>query len=170
MSCRELAAEELAGGVARQRRREADAARHLESGEALAAEGNELFTCRRGVGAKDDYRGRRPAPALVGQRVDARLEHGGVGGEDGLDLRRVDVFAAGDDQVVAAVEDVEVAFGVEVADVAGEQPAVAQGGGRLFRPVQVAGRDRRPADEDIACLAGRAVGAVVADDAQLGTE
>ena len=43
-----------------------------------------------------------------------------------LDFGRVDVLAARDDQVVAPIEHVQVAVGVQIAQVAGVQPAVAR--------------------------------------------
>ena len=44
-----------------------------------------------------------------------------------LDFGRIDVLAAGDDHVLHAVVDVEVAVRVEIAGVAGVEPAVADG-------------------------------------------
>jgi hypothetical protein len=49
----------------------------------------------------------------------------GVREQDVLDVARVDVEAVADDEVLDAVDDVEVAVLVEVADVAGVEPAVA---------------------------------------------
>ena len=43
-----------------------------------------------------------------------------------LDLGRVDVLATGDDEIVAAVDDVEIPVAVEVARVSGAKPAVGQ--------------------------------------------
>jgi len=83
-----------------------------------------------------------------------------VGQQGGLDLGRVDVLAAGDDQVVAPVDDVEVALRVEAAEVAGPQPGALLAG----RLVDVTGADRRPAGQDLADLARAGV------DAQLGRE
>ena len=65
------------------------------------------------------------APARVRHAEDARLGHGRMCQQHRLDLGRIDVLAAGDDQVVAPVDDVQVALGVEVAQVAGVQPAIA---------------------------------------------
>ncbi len=49
----------------------------------------------------------------------------------GFDLGGVDVLAAADDDVLQAVDDVEVAVGVETAEVAGVEPAVGERLGRL---------------------------------------
>ena len=96
------------------------------------------------------------APTLVGDAEDGRLEHGGVGVEGVLDLGAVDVLAAGDDHVLGPVDEVQVAVGVEVADVAGAVPlAVEHGLGRLLGLVPVPGHHVRALDHDLADLAGR---------------
>ncbi len=55
-----------------------------------------------------------------------------------FDLDRRDVLAAGDDHVVDAAGDEQVAVGVDVAGVAGEIPAVADRRGVGFGPAPVA--------------------------------
>ena len=85
-----------------------------------------------------------------------------------LDLGREDVGAAGDDQVGAAIGDVEEAVLVEVAEVAGAGEAVVgdgESGGAAEVVVEAAGR---PAQEDLADLAGGQLVAVVVEDADLG--
>ena len=71
--------------------------------------------------------------------------------ERGLDLARVDVQPAADDQLLAAAGDLEApVVGVEPAEVAGAEPAV--GGERLRRglgALPVAREDLRAADEDL---------------------
>ena len=57
--------------------------------------------------------------------------------QHGLDLRRVDVDAAADDDVGAPVAQVEETLLVEVADVAKGEPAVADRAGGLVRIVLV---------------------------------
>ena len=52
-----------------------------------------------------------------------------------LDLARVDAVAAAQDHVLDAVDEVQIAVGVEVADVAGAEPAVGE---RLARRLGVA--------------------------------
>ena len=73
-----------------------------------------------------------------------------------LDLDAVDVLAAADDHVLLAVGDEEEALVVEVADVAGVQPAVGidrLGGGLGLVPV--AGHEDRAGDAHLAGLARR---------------
>src|SRR5690606_36752643 len=73
--------------------------------------------------------------------------------EDFLHFPRVDVEPAGDDEVLLAVDDVEVSFFVHAGDVARPQPAVPQGGGRLVGAVPVALHHLGPFDEQLAVLA-----------------
>ena len=78
--------------------------------------------CRAGVQLDDGLD--RLAPFLVGHADHRAVLHRGVRPDHLLDLARVHVEPAGDDHVLAAVGDVQVALGVLVADVAGAQPAV----------------------------------------------
>ena len=70
---------------------------------------------------------------VLTQRVVGHSEHGGladtrVGVEDLLDLARVDVISAADDEVLLAVDDEQVAVPVDGGDIAGVQPARAPRG------------------------------------------
>ena len=92
----------------------------------------------RGAGHEAHEGARHLAPALVGDADHGGLAHGRVELERLLDLDRRDVLAAGHDEVLGAVDDGEVAVGVDHGEVAGAQPAAAQHlGGRLGR-VEVA--------------------------------
>ena len=74
--------------------------------------------------------------------------------EEALDVGRGQVLAAGgDDQLFLAVDDLEVAVAVQLADVAGVQPAlgVDQLGRRLRLPEVPGGVDRAP-DQDLAVV------------------
>ena len=84
-----------------------------------------------------------------------------------LDLARIDVHAAADDQVLGAVLQREVAVRVEAADVAGVQPAAAQRLGGGLGLVPVAGHHHVAPDQDLADLAGGELAVVVVDDADL---
>jgi hypothetical protein len=66
------------------------------------------------------------APAFVGEANHGDLGHRLVQRQAAFDLHRRDVLAAGDDHVVDAAGDEQVAIGVEVAGVAGEVPALTQ--------------------------------------------
>ena len=107
---------------------------------------------------------------LVRRADHRRLDHGRVRVEHVLDVLGIDVLPAGDDHVLLAVDDEQVAVLVTVADVAGVKPAVAdRRRGRLGRaPVLADHRGR--ADQDLAQLPGSQVGAVFADHAHLGVD
>lgn len=81
------------------------------------------------------------APAGVGHGDDRRLRHAGVAVEDGLELDAADVLAAGDDDVLGSVPDLEIAVGVDDADVAGEEPAVLERRRSRRRVLEVALHD-----------------------------
>jgi hypothetical protein len=99
-------------------------------------------------------------------------DHGGLGDrrvlvEDLLDLTRVDVVAAADDQVLLAVDDEEVAVGVLAGQVAGAEPPVGDRlPGRLLAGPVALHQTVAP-DRDLADLAGRDVAAVEPDQPQL---
>ena len=93
--------------------------------------------CRRRRAALDEG-GDDPAPALVGQPDDRDLRHRLVQRQAAFDLDRRDILATGDDHVVDAAGDEQVAVGVEIAGVAGEVPALAQRLGVGVGPAPVA--------------------------------
>ena len=98
---------------------------------------------------RDDERGRELAP--VADQDGLRHERALL--QPQLDRRGRDVLAAGrDDEVLLAVGDRQVAVGVEVADVAGVEPPVAQRRRGFLGPVEVALHDVRPAREHLAVV------------------
>src|SRR6185369_8775356 len=128
-----------------------DRLRRLEAGDALAGEVDDISGGRLLAGLHHHDRLDRFTPFVVGD-----ADHGGFGhvrviADRAFDLGRIDVLAAGDDHVLDAVVDVEVAVLVQVAGVAGAQPAVAaeRPGGR-FRQVPVAGHVGAGAGRDLA--------------------
>ena len=84
----------------------------------------------------DDPGRRRLAPALGGHAGDRRVGDGGMLAQHRLEVARVEVEAAADDHVLAAVEQGEEAVVVEAADVAGADEALA-GRRRTTRPRRV---------------------------------
>src|ERR1041384_935420 len=89
-----------------------------------------------------------------------------------LDLRGVDQLAAGDNRIFLAVDDVEVAFGIDRRQIAGTEPAV---GKRLFRrlgQLPITRSDAVAAGENLADGAadGRHRRPVIVDDSQAYAE
>ena len=74
-------------------------------------------------------------PVGVRDPDDGAFEHGGVGGDGLLDLDAGDVLAAGDDDVFAAVAQLDVAIGMPHGQVPGVEPPPGErlgGGGLIF--------------------------------------
>ena len=98
---------------------------------------------------------------------DRHLGHGRVLVQRLLDLPRVDVVPAADDQLLLPVDDEEVAVLIDPGQVPGAEPAVGDGGCGRVRLAPVALHDVVAADRDLADLALRHVGAGVIDGAHL---
>ena len=128
-----------------------DGLRRLEGGQPLADPRDQLVLGRpRRPGTRLTNARGHLAPALVGDADHGGLAHGGVELERLLHLHRRDVLAAGHDEVLGAVDDGEVAVGVDHGEVAGAQPAAAQHlVGRLGR-VEVADHHVVAAGADLA--------------------
>src|SRR5262245_1854965 len=133
----QLRAQHLAVVRARQARNEADRPRLLVAGKPRPAMLRQLTLGDPHAGLGHHERGHRLAPFGVGQADYRDLGHGGMEHDDILDLLRDDGAAAGSDHLLEPADDVEVVAVVELADVAGMQPAVAERriGGRLVAPV-----------------------------------
>ena len=139
--------------------------RRLEAGDAFAGKIDDVGRRRRLARLHHHDRLDRFAPFVVGD-----ADHGGFGdvrmiADRALDFGGIDVLAAGDDHVLDAVVDVEIAVLVHVAGIAGAQPAVAaeRFGGRL-RQVPVAGHVGAGAGRDLADFARRQSLAVGVED------
>src|SRR5262245_6300874 len=133
----ELAAQELADRRLRYRLDEDVTPRPLEIGEPRgAAELIELLGLDHA--ATLDEGGNDLAPALVRNPDHGHLGDCGMQRQAAFDLDRRDVFTAADDHVVDAAGDEEIAITVEIAGIAGEIPAVAQGLGVRVRPPPIA--------------------------------
>ncbi len=124
------------------------------------------------AGARDDPRGRRLAPALGGHAGDRRLGDVGVLAQHRLEVARVEVEAAADDHVLAAIDEREEAVVVEAADVAGADEPLAGGVeplglGGLRRLAVVAGHHSRRVADDFAGRAARQLAAGLVDEADV---
>ena len=84
---------------------------------------------------------------------DRGLAHAGLRVQRLLDVFRKDVQSLRrDDHFLLAAADAQLSAGVELADVAGVKPAVAERAARLFRRVEVAARHVLAAHEDLAVV------------------
>ncbi len=147
-------ARELADRRARQFIDEFERGRDLVLAE-LAGEKRFKLIQREGVGAgaQFDESFRRLAAVFVGNSDHDHFLHAGVLVDRLLDHLRIDVEAAGDDHVLLAVDQIEIAVRIHVADIAGQKAAVSKSFRGFLRPVPVAFGDIRSLDADFADFA-----------------
>src|SRR4051795_13661449 len=134
---RQVQPPDLAGGGPRQLAHRVQLLGPLGGSEPFAGPGPQLLPWRRpDVGSDHPL-----PPVLVGDTEDGALDDPGMRVEDRLDLGRVDVDAAGDDQVLAAAVEPHETVVVHPAQVPHRDPVVLPGRGRLVRrpPVFEAG-------------------------------
>ena len=151
--------EHLSAGVARQRRRRSR--RGADACRGRGARGSATRS-RSSVGGSAGSRGTTTASGVSphfgsGTPIDRHLGDLGVRGQDVLHLGAVDVLAAGDDHVLLAVDDVDVAVLVLPHQVTGMEPAAAERLGGLLGLVPVPLHHQRAAVDDLADLAARDV-------------
>ncbi len=109
----------------------------------------------RGRRLADDPGSDAAAPLRVGNADDGGFRDGGMRFQHHLDLARIDVEAAADDDVVAAIDERQVPASVEAPEVAGVQPAVDQRRRGRGRVAPILPHQLRPVDGDRPDLARR---------------
>ena len=72
-----------------------------------------------------------------------------------LDVARVDLEAAGDDHVLETIGQIDIAVGVQMADIAGRQASVGENLGRLVGAFPVSRHHLGAGDADFARFAWR---------------
>ena len=143
-------------GIPRQIVHEYDAFWQFELGETLFQHPDHGFFAQIRARLADDDGG----DALAEIRV-RTADHGALGDarqriDLALDFLRIDIEAAGDDQVLGAPDDVHITALIDLADIAGDEEAVgAEFGLGLFRHAPIAGKHIRPLHLDAAGLALR---------------
>src|ERR687898_2217256 len=158
----------LPGRVARQLVDEGDLPRALVVREVLGAERLELVALDVGVGLAHDEGGDVLTEHVVRYGDDRGLTHRRVFEDHALDVGRVHVVPAADDEVLLASDEVEEPVVVEVAEVAAAQPAVTRPGARGGVGVLVVlALTTGQARQELAHLVGCALVVVVVDDLDL---
>src|SRR5260370_22517335 len=105
----------------------------------------------------------------MGDGHDGGLLHCGMADQRVFQVHRTDPFSAGLDEVLGAVGDLHVAFGIDGDHVAGSQPAVRRPAVALFGKVVITGGDAWAADFQFAgSLVVPRNFAVVANGADVG--
>src|SRR4029453_7170410 len=118
------------GGVTRQLVDEGDLSRALVVGEVVGAERLELVAADGGIGLAHDKGGAVLAEHVVRDADDRGLSHLWVLEDHALDIRRVHVVSAPNDEVLLAPDEVQEPVVVEVAEVSAAQPTVTRPGTR----------------------------------------
>src|SRR6266536_1587932 len=147
----QLGLEDLAVVVLRQALDEHVILRPLEARDRTKAQGIEF----RAVGGPSHIGDDDLAPFRIRPADHRGLAHVLVLEQHFLDLARIDVGAAGDDHVLGAVLEREIALRVERADVAGVQPAAAQRCRARFRVAPITRHHHVAAAQNLPGLAGR---------------
>src|SRR5262249_51952426 len=114
-----------------------------------------------------DERLRALSPALVRNRDDGALEHGGGSDDRLLDLDARDVLPARDDDVLAAVAPLDVAVGMPDGEVSGVEPAATERGAGRRLVFEVAAHEVVASHDHLAhrLAVPRDVAHLVVDDA-----
>ena len=146
-------------------------ARRLVGRQAFAAPCLQLSRFRRRARFRHHQRHHALAPLLVCAADDRRRVHVRVRQQRPLHLRRIDVHAAADDQILRPPLQREVAVRCALGQVAGAQPAVRrEGRGRLLRLAVIALADVRAANLQLAHLPVRQrLLRLAVDDARLNS-
>src|SRR5216683_4884045 len=118
----------LAERIARQFVDELDGIGTLDTGELVAAERYQFRLRQRGAGPQHHEGMHLLAPFLVRSRHNRGLSHAWVPADDLLDFLAGDVEAAADDDVALAIDDVDVALGIDGREITRMQPAVLDRG------------------------------------------
>ena len=166
----QFALQEFAARVLRQGLGEHDVLRHLEMRQMLGAMGMDRVLRQRLPGLDHDHRDHRLDPARM-----RHADHRHLGDlrqlvDHFLDLAAGDVLAAGLDHVLLAVDDGDVALGVDGGEIAGMKPAALERGLGALVVVEIAEHQVRRTVHDLADLARRHVAQLIVDDAGLHIE
>ncbi len=96
----------------------------------------------------------------MGHADDGCVGHLGVLDQALFDLDAIDVLSPSDDHVLGSIGDEQVPLGVEMPQVAGVKPPIADGLGGGIGPVPVTGHDDRPSQQHLALFLGSQVNPV----------
>ena len=145
-----------------------DALGRLDRADAVLGEGDQRRGVEDGAGCRLDRDLDPLAPFLVGNTEDHALIDVGMLGQGRLDVGRIDVETARDDDVAQPVLDRHIAVCVHDPGIARVQPAVDHGLRGLLRHVEIAAHHQVAAAHDLSHLARRQHRAVGGHDRHLG--
>src|SRR6266403_247928 len=133
---------------------ELDAAWNFEIGERSSAVRDQLFRSECFARLENNDSLYDFAPFRIGYSEDRHFAHGWMRVNDGFDFAGINVFSAGDDHVLQAIENVEVPVGVLVTNVARSEEAVPEREFSFFRLVPITAHDIRAARDQLASFPG----------------
>src|ERR1700692_3797428 len=103
-------------------------------------------------GLQHDASHREFTPLRIGYSEDCYFANRGMSVDDRFDLAGINIFAACDDHVFQAVEDVEIAVRILIADVSRAKHSVSKCESRVLRIVPIAAHDVGAARDQFAVL------------------
>src|SRR5260221_2588118 len=128
---------------------------------------NDLIRSECHAGIHDDASHHQLAPLGVRDCEPRRLANRRMLVQYRFDFAAIDVLATCDDHVFQAIEDVEVALGIPIANVAGPEEPVTERARGLVRAVPVAAHDVRAARHQLPRLTDAELPSRLIDDAHL---
>src|SRR6476661_808756 len=132
--------------------RELDVSRDLVVGEVSPAVSNQIIGAESSSGLAHHACRHELAPLRVGYSEDCCFQNRRMLVNDGFDLAGIDILSAGDDHVFHAVEDIEIAVRVAVANVARPKQSVLKREPGLLRIVPVTAHDVGAARHQLTAL------------------
>src|SRR5262245_32276594 len=137
---------------------------HLVAGDAFTAEGDERGRVHLVSRTGHHNRVHRFSPHRIGYAEDRSFQHRRVLVENLFDLGAVDVFTAGDDHVLGAIDEEEVALSVHETEIPGAIPPGPEDGRRLLGFVPVPRHDVGATHDDLADFTGRQLVVALVED------
>src|SRR5215469_17797062 len=98
----------------------------------------------------NDGRSDQFSPLGIWDSEDGGLRNFGMLIENRFDFTAVNVFSAGDDHVLQAVQDVKVALRILISDVAGTEHSISECHRVLLRVIQITAHNVGTADDELA--------------------
>src|SRR3989304_157580 len=145
----ELLAQDLPGDRPRQGLTKFKIARDLEGSQTPPGKPQELMPRTGGPGSQDDIGLWGLPTRRIGNANHHRFGHGRMGRQHLLDLSRIHVETANDDQILLPVDNVEVSIVIAAAEISGAEPSVLQDLPGGVRPVEIPQHDVRTPGDDL---------------------
>src|SRR5258705_8467736 len=120
--------------------------------EAEAAIRDQFIGSESCTGLKYYTRHHEFSPLWISYPVDRHFPHRGMLVDSCFDLAGVNIFTAGNNHVFQTIQQIEVTFGILIADVAGTKHSITEGEVGFLRIVPISTHDVCAASNQFACL------------------